>query len=91
MEKGLPFSLQYVTANLSTGVGGSIKSVKSAFKRSAISSLDGKPKEKQARLYKNDTSNTTITLYFPQEKKKKDKFRTVHLYLITQFNGKTVV
>lgn len=93
MSRGGFFSIEFVTADVNRRKGGKLLAYDNAMRLSAdVPEYVGTKKQPGVRQYKKaKQGNETIKLHLPTEPKREDRIRTVHLYLITKFNGKDVV
>lgn len=93
MDTGCFFSIEFVTANLETRKGGKLVAYANAMRLSNdIPEYVGTGRKGTGRGRKAPRpDNEVVKLHLPTEAKKTDRIRSVHLLLITGFNGKRVV
>lgn len=93
IRSGNAFDLEYTSIDLRRGTGGQLKTVRNAIPAAEHYAAlhekkQGQPKNKSQ---KRTAPKTTIVLYIPACKEKKERMRIVHLRLITLYNGKQVL
>lgn len=92
MSSGRFFSIEFTTANTSTGKGGKLVAYSNAVKLGADTpEYLGTGKKSNGRGFKRTPpDNEMVKLHLP-EALPKDRIKAVHIYLITKFNGQEVV
>ena len=87
------FSLEFVTANLTTRKGGQLRTFDNCVKMpSDTPELYATGKKGHGRGHKRvKVENEVLKIHLPLEHSRDERYRTVHLHLITKFNGLTVL
>lgn len=93
MDTGEFFSIEFVTANLATGEGGKLLAYTDATKLSNnVPDYVGAENKRSGRRYRKPRIlNEIVKLHLPLEPKQQNRIRSVHLQLITKFNGLSVI
>lgn len=94
MNSGRQFDIEFVTCDEKRRTGGELKAYSGVIRSNTPKSPSGGLAAPDKRTVKtkqpNHRYNSTVNLYIPREEKK-NRFRKVHLRLITLFNGKEVL
>lgn len=95
MRSGKPFDIQFVKLDIERGTGGEIRNY-TQVRVLTEDNMNQAPKKTtvrtdRAKFKYPGNEDSTINIYVPELPDRKERRMTVHLRLITQLNGDTVL